>query len=969
MEKYRRVSCVVTLALAAASAVPAWAAQGQNEAVAGTGAEELQEVTVTGSRVITNGNDSPTPVTVIQASELDSLRPGTLADGLNSLPVFSGSNSQINVGNPTGAFSGGNNTANTLNLRNLGALRTLMLFNGQRLVPTLTLGSVDVNMVPQMLIQRVDIVTGGASAVYGSDAVSGVVNFVIDRNFNGIKADVNAGMSVYNDDRSYRVGVAAGTPLFGGRGHIEGSYNYYDNQGIDLRTDRPYFFVAAEGSVQGSTAAAGSAANPLQVFRGVHNAQTSFGGLISNGVLSGMTFDSNGVLTPFTHGVKTGTTNEEIGGDGAYNNVQLVGPLQSNQFYGRFDFDVSDDLRWHSDVVFNTSNGSNVGITNSLNPFTFSAQNPFLAATYQATLAAANQTSFQLRKTFPQGFPYPQLVARETQYQFNTGLEGKVGSYDWGVDLNYGASKLENTINNNFNQQNLAAALDVINVNGTPTCRALATNPGCVPFNAFGPTAASQAAINYVTGSTNFIPHWFMADGNAHIGGAPFDDWAGPVKTALSAEWRQLTYSSSTSPGANPSTFANCTGILFNCTQGTTTLWQSTYAARAPVSNSVKEGAIEFDAPLLKDLPMVKELDLNGAARYTSYETSGNYWTWKIGLEWHMTDSLTLRNTTSRDIAAPTLYDLFRPEVDVPVAVTDYLLPTASSSYNAPSRDLPAPNDTAEIALTRTLGMVWQPSANFSASLDAFRIRIDNAIGQIQGFNQQVQLLCYSSPPNGPVSPFCSLQQRPSGCFSAINPACTVAANQVTGWLNFFENISVIETYGADLELNWSGRAFDHRINARLLGTYQPHYLYGQPGQPTYDLADVAFPKVIGQSNAPSIRLTGVLTVGVTDHFTVNLEERWRNAMVLDELTQPAEYWVPGPGGDHLASYGYTTLNMQYNFDQRWGGLTVYGNIRNLFNTPAPIGQTGNQPGNGFANFDDVGVIGRYYTLGARVKL
>jgi outer membrane receptor protein involved in Fe transport len=371
----------------------------------------------------------------------------------------------------------------------------------------------------------------------------------------------------------------------------------------------------------------------------------------------------------------------------------------------------------------------------------------------------------------------------------------------------------------------------------------------------------------------------------------------------------------------------------------------------------VKEGAIEFDAPLLKDVPAVQALNLNGAARYTSYATSGNYWTWKLGLEWHLNDSLTLRSTSSRDIAAPTLYHLFRPEVDVPVAVTDYL---TNTTYNAPSRDLAAPNDTAEIALTRTLGVVWQPSANFSASLDGFRIRIKDAIGQIQGFNQQVQLLCYGS---GGTSPFCSLQQRPSGNFTNTSPT-----NQVTGWLNFFENISAIETFGADLELNWSGHVRNHRVNGRLLGTYQPHYLYAQPGQPTYDLADVAFPKIIGQANAPSIRMTGVLTVGVTDRFTVDLEERWRNAMILDELTQPAENWVAGARGDHLASYGYTTLNMRYDLGPRLGGLTVYGNIRNLFNTPAPIGQTGNQPGNGFASFDEAGVLGRYYTLGARIK-
>jgi outer membrane receptor protein involved in Fe transport len=426
---------------------------------------------------------------------------------------------------------------------------------------------------------------------------------------------------------------------------------------------------------------------------------------------------------------------------------------------------------------------------------------------------------------------------------------------------------------------------------------------------------------------------------------------------ALSAEWRKLTYSATTTPGANPNTFANCAGISFNCTQGTTLNWNLSYAPRDAVSNTVKEGAIEFNAPLLSNLPFAKSLEFNGAARYTSYETSGAYWTYKAGLVWHVNDALTFRSTQSRDIRAPTLYELFRPEVDNPSVIMDYL---TGNSYFAISRDLPAPEDTAEIALTRTLGAVWQPTESFSVSVDAFRIKIDNAINQIMGFNQQVQQLCYSS---GGTSPFCALQTRPSGNFTN-----TASTNQVTAWLNYFKNVANVETYGADLELNWSGKAWNRRVNARLLGSYQPHYLFAQPGQPIYDLGDVAIPRVqlTGQANLPSIRLTGILTVGVTDHFALSLQEHWRNAMALDEQSPPQEYWVGN--GNHLASFAYTTMNMQYDLDQKLHGLSVYANIRNLFNTPAPIGQSGGGTNVGYAVSDEAGLVGRYYTLGMRVK-
>jgi outer membrane receptor protein involved in Fe transport len=919
-----------------------------------TEAPGLQEVLVTGSRVIANGTDSPTPLTVVQASELDRLRPTTLADALNSLPEFSGSNGQINVGNPTGAYGGGNNTANQLNMRNLGSIRDLILFDGQRVVPTLTLGTIDINMIPQLLIQRVEIVTGGVSAVYGSDAVSGVVNFITDKAFNGVKIDANAGVSAESDDRAERFGIAAGTSLFGGRAHIEGSYGYYDNQGIGRRSDRPYFPYAALGSVAGSPAAPGTTANPFAVYANVRNAQQSYGGVISGGALNGLTFDSNGVLTPFVHGVRTGTSNQEIDGEGIVNNIQLVGPLQYNQLFGRFDVDLTEKTRWHAEVSANWDNTSNTGITTSLNPFTFSAGNPFLAPADQAILAAANQATFNLRKTFPvDALPWPKLIAKEEEFEFSTGLEGRLGTYIWGVDVNYGASALHNTIANNPNLQDLAAALDVVSdAGGQPVCRALATHPGCVPLNAFGPNALSPQAVSYVLGATNFTPHWFMADGNAHVTGAPLTDWAGPVTVAVSAEWRALTYSSSTTPGANPSTFANCTGVLYNCIQGVTTLWSSVYAARSPVSNTVKEGAIEAEVPLLRDTAIARDLELNGAARYTSYATSGNYWTWKLGIEWHVTDRVTLRSTESRDIRAPTLYELFRPEVDVPITSTDLL---TNTQQNVPSRDLAAPFDTAEIALTRTLGIVWRPAPQLSASLDAFRIRISNAIAQVQGFNNTVQQLCYAS---GGSSPYCALQMRPSGNFTD-----TSAANQPTGWLNYFENISSIDTYGTDLELNWSGRAFGHGMDARLLGTYQPHFLYAQPGQPTFDEADVAFPNIIGQTAAPSIRLTGMLTVGLTDRLATSWAYRWRNAMILDPVT--TDVWVPG--ANHLGPYGYATLNLSYRVQQPWGSFELYGNVRNLFNQPAPTGTTANQPSTGFALSDDV--IGRYYIVGTRATL
>src|SRR5581483_5791498 len=186
-----------------------------------TGLSLIETIIVTGSRVIADASNSPTPVTMVSAKQLHDTTPSNLADGLNKLPIFQGSQTIGRPGDGSQNFS-----SNVLNLRNFGANRTLVLFDGHRAAPSNADGTVDVDALPQMLISRVDVVTGGASAVYGSDAVTGVVNFVLDRKFIGLKTDFNAGLSTYADAMSYNVGAAAGTDLFGGRGHFEAALEY-----------------------------------------------------------------------------------------------------------------------------------------------------------------------------------------------------------------------------------------------------------------------------------------------------------------------------------------------------------------------------------------------------------------------------------------------------------------------------------------------------------------------------------------------------------------------------------------------------------------------------------------------------------------------------------------------------------------------------------------------------------------------
>jgi outer membrane receptor protein involved in Fe transport len=925
----------------------------------------LTEVVVTGSRVIANGNNSPTPVTVVQAEELMALQPTTINDALNNLPVFQGSRGQFSQPNTTGLFGGGNPATTELNLRNLGPQRTLILFDGQRVAPTNALGIVDVDMVPQELIQRVDIVTGGVSAVYGSDAIAGVVNYITDKNFNGFKAEANYGISDRQDDQSWKAGFAAGMAL-GGNGHIEVSYDHYETKGLPHRYDRDYYTYALLGSTPGLTTGVGSPANPYALYNNVRNAQSTYGGLITNGALKGDQFATNGLLSAFNHGATTGTTNMEIGGDGTPGGFNsLAAPVTFDQLFLRVDYDLTDALHFHTEATGNWKVDTTYSNPTNFNNQTFSTSNAFLPAAVKTAMGTA--TTFTMSKSYFQ-IPLLTQISNVRNKFINLGLDGKLGKADWGIDLNYSNNYINDVYQNNVNGQKLSAALDaVVNpANGQIVCNASLTNAAyssCVPYNAFGPSAANPAAIAYVTETTHLQPKFIQEEATGHLDSDLFEMPAGAVRGSVSAEWRKQTFSQNAD--ALPTAFNPCVnGIRFNCGP-TTSVYQIAFAVGPSQSNSVKEGAVEFDAPLLKDVPFIKSLNLNGAARYTSYDIGGKAWTWKVGLDWHVDDDVRVRATQSRDIEAPTLGMVYQPLLVAFVNNQDTL---TGQSPLVPASNTGTTSVVSEIGHTTTAGIVWEPHflPGFSMSVDGYHIIIDGALIQVQGQSPATQSVCYAS---GGTSAYCSLQIRP-GCFDPSNPACTAAANQVTGWIDVFQNVSKIETYGADFELNYATRMFEHALRARLLTTWQPHYLFAQPGAPTYDFGNVAYPNLVPLQAVPAVQMTATLDFAVTDKVYVDVAERWRSAMQLEPdgitcaLPAPATGAPPPcifPKGP--SAYYTTNINLTYQYGDK--GNDIYFNVRNVFDKQAQplVGLSANS---GFALTDDP--VGRYYTLGFHTR-
>ena len=272
----------------------------------------IQEIEVTGTRlVVPRGFQSPTPMTVVDDSELEARMPTSLSDALNQLPVFRDSFTPASNGISTVGSVG----QSFLNLRGLGPARTLVLLDGRRVVPSTSAGTVDVSILPEALVQRVDTVTGGVSAVYGSDAVAGVVNFVLDDRFEGVKATAQMGEASAGDADVRKFELAGGTSLFGGKGHIVASASRFTDSGITSWRDRDWFNSCAR--------IANPALVPASIMAcDVHSAAFTPGGIIPSGPLRGTEFGPGGQPRQFNYGSQL-TTLTMIGGDGLDHGVNL----------------------------------------------------------------------------------------------------------------------------------------------------------------------------------------------------------------------------------------------------------------------------------------------------------------------------------------------------------------------------------------------------------------------------------------------------------------------------------------------------------------------------------------------------------------------------------------------------------------------------------------------------------------------
>ena len=995
--KYLRTILVGT----ASAFALATAAQAQN-----TAANSTETVTVTGTR-IENGSGMPTPTTVMSLDQLTTQNPISIPEALAQLPMFAPTLGTTSHTEPNGRGFG--TPTNNLNLHGLGTIRTLVLMDGNRVPGTFYDTTVNVDMLPQMLVQRVDVVTGGSSAVYGSDAVAGVVNYVLDHHFMGFKGLVQGGISTYGDAATARVGFAAGMNVLD-KGHFELSAEYFNRDSVPDATARPYGDPAHSCQVTGSST---SSTNPQVLVCNIRQANVSPFGLIASGPQKGMQFSADGKsIIAFNPGTPTGTGNANVGGDGGVlHNQTLISADHTGQVYGRFDYDFNDRISFWADARYGSAwtAGASQGYTNSDGqyPIWLYQGNPYFTAAENAALFTNGTTGVDVAR-FNNDLGRQLQIKQSTNTEaVSAGFKGKTfGDFEWDVHYTHGQNAVSLLTINNMNTARFYAAIDAVTDpnTGNTVCRTSITAPGafpgCQPLNILGQGNSTTAGQQYVFGNTGWQAKNKMDDFTGNLTGTVFDGWAGPIKTAVGFEYRHQALKVITS---DPN------GVTFNPQNlrlapfGTYALGNGGTAATNPFGSypssdlswfkevqsggvgneDITEGDIELDVPLLKGLPFAELVSLNGAYRYTHYSTNGlalsgpvsstfSSNTYKIGLEWAVNDDVRLRASTSRDFRAPTLWDLYQQQVITSSGITDSKFTdaaapaganTVGTNQNGSVNTVSGgnPNLKPETSINNTLGVVFTPSfiPGLTASVDYYYVKIGNALSSVGGNSQPAYQLCLES---NLTSPYCNLITRPLGYLN------TTPANFPTQIISLNQNVAMNSRGGFDTEIDyttdlstWAG--MNGFLNVRMLWNRQQ--VAGSIA--VASLPGAQYVENVNTSGTPRDRVN--LSVGyANDGFSATVTEQFIAQQNWFGTTNPptTRFVTDGP----IPAYYLTGLAMTYDFNVEEQPITGFLNINNLFNVYGPItGGFNGSPGFLYPTPTYADIIGRYFTVGVRVRM
>ncbi|WP_447756142.1 TonB-dependent receptor domain-containing protein [Sphingopyxis fribergensis] len=774
---------------------------------ADTDAVQESEIIVTGSRLIRSDLTAPSPTTVIGEQDLQLSGNATIEGTLNEYP-------QLAAGNSSNVNGGGGSGVLTANLRGLGATRTLVLVNGRRFIPANADGLVDLASVPDALVKSVDVITGGASAVYGSDAVAGAVNFVLKRDFEGLEGSYQFGRTFRGDGTSHRADITVGTNFAEDRGNVTLSASFTDRGPVfkenrwhsarPLDTVNGVLVPGGSGSIPGTRIGLSTTQRAQLVGVDLNSA-----GPCSS--LTGIRFGEAGAVLPYC--APEDTFNFAIG-------QYHLRPLKRTQISGIAHYELTDRVEAYGEVYYINSENSYQQASDSFTPVTPGAgASTFLVPNYATNpilLPAVRQFFINNTALFDPdgdgtaavsgaGRRADELGFRNYSFERNSrnltgGLRGDfdIGDKNWRWDVFYqyqrtsGTERAQGTIS----QTRLSQALNAT-VNGQGQVVCVDPSRGCVPVSIFGLGTIDPAASAFLTPERVANDRFTRNVAGASLSGQMFDLPAGPVAVALGVEYRKDAYAFRPSPQDIAGEYGT--------------------GSQSPISGEydLKEIFGEIRIPILSDRPFFDTLAIEGAARLSDYSTVGSVFTWKAGGEWAPVDWVRVRGAYNVAIRAPSLNELYSP---ISTGFTTGVDPCVAARQPTPAQqdlcvlqgvnraDLPTftqqstglsarsggnPLLREEKSKTYTIGAVISPPfiPRLNLTIDYFNVKVDDAITTINA------------------------AQTLTDCFTNLDPSsetCRAITRLTNGQIDFvntnLSNIGSLRVEGLDVQA-------DYRVN------------------------------------------------------------------------------------------------------------------------------------------------------------
>ena len=970
------------------------AAQATAQVVSDTTAQPTQEIVVTGSRIARPDLESSSPIAVVGQQEFQ-VQAGSanVENVLNDLPQVSPTTSSTS-NNPGGGVA-------TVNLRGIGSQRTLVLVNGRRYVSYDVNQIIDLNTIPSALIERVDVVTGGQSAVYGSDAIAGVVNFILRRNFSGVQADASYNLTEKGDGQVFDTSLTLGTNFADGRGNVT-LFGGYTKRYPTFAGERSFTRFALSDNEDGSPpfAGAGSPSVPFGRVNGIVGLSDALGlGCTAGGNVSNNIDFSGGVPSCFI-GSTEGFNFSPI------NYLQV--PQERYLIHAQGQYEINEHVRPYAELTFINnrvlsqlaatpiSQGTGFGapsagqtIGSLTGGLQLQVNSPFFTPEFQAALASldTDNDGFVTSPLF--GFRSVQIGPRvndddRNAYRVVAGVSGDIThGFDYDASYMYARTKNAQRQLGNINITNFLAGIQTAFQNpttgeispfpfagveggGTLVCANQAIS-GCVPVNIFGEGNLSPAAQKFINLDATNLETYSTQVFNATITNNDlFDLGAGGVGIAFGTEWRKEA--GRVDPDAQL-TSGNVAG--FNSGEPT------------GGSYSVREFFAETRVPILKD-SFIYRLELNGAARFTHYSNApGNVFTWAAGAELAPVKDITFRGQYQKAIRGPSVSELFlgnavnfpgnADQCGTPEALTDATINAICvAQFNAAGAPLsnignPAiqdpnnvnpvtfikgnPNLTEESAKTYTLGVVLAPRfiPRFTATVDYYHINIGNYILPLGIPIGTLSTLCFQEN----LSQFCNQIAR--------NPVGEVESQQ-----NPALNAGKLITSGVDVSAGYNlplGPIIGQ--TSRLSFSMNGSYLIKNDLTPVVTFPDVVT-KCAGKFGfncgipTPKWKHTARLSL---NSGPVTLSGQWRYIGKVSDDDPTITYGV-----EHFKAQNYFDLTSLFDIGEHYQ-LAV--GVSNLFNKKPPLGASfqngGNvEQSNTFPTVYDV--LGRSYFASARLK-